>query len=187
MGKRTRNATNAVAGSAQPSSTPVAVPAPARRGRATGTTGAINAIGALGGVHAGGGMAAASDASRHLPTLAAFGMLPSASRHVVGVTAYLADAAAHGGFAPASPHTRASRGRTSVRARFGELRTALAEGWEIVQPIFARPLWCATDDSATAFNFVLRRERATRLVTVPEGRTVQRFIRDRQLIVDYRR
>lgn len=77
--------------------------------------------------------------------------------------------------------------RPSVRARFGELREALAEGFEIVQPIFARPLWSVSDDSTTAFNFVLRRERTTRLVTVPEGRTVQRFIRERQLLVDYRR
>jgi hypothetical protein len=77
--------------------------------------------------------------------------------------------------------------RLSVRQCFGELRTALSEGWEIVQPIFARPLWSAADNSTTAFNFVLRREQATRLVTVPEGRTVQRFIRDRELTVDYRR
>jgi hypothetical protein len=74
-----------------------------------------------------------------------------------------------------------------VRQRFGELRVALAEGWEIVQPIFARPLWSVADDSITAFNFVLRREGATRLLTVPEGRTVQRFVRDHQLVVDYRR
>jgi hypothetical protein len=77
--------------------------------------------------------------------------------------------------------------RMSVRECFGELRTALNEGWEIVQPIFARPLWSAADNSATAFSFVLRRDQATRLVTVPEGRTVQRFIRDRDLTVDYRR
>jgi hypothetical protein len=77
--------------------------------------------------------------------------------------------------------------RLSVRQCFGELRTALSEGWEIVQPIFARPLWSAADNSTTAFNFVLRREQATRLVTVPDGRTVQRFIRDRDLTVDYRR
>lgn len=82
--------------------------------------------------------------------------------------------------------TLASRHPT-VRARFGELREALAEGFEIVQPIFARPLWTTPDDSATAFNFVLTRERTTRLVIVPEGRTVERFIRDRQLMVDYRR
>ena len=77
--------------------------------------------------------------------------------------------------------------RMSVRQCLGELRTALSEGWEIVQPIFARPLWSAADNSTTAFSFVLRREQATRLVTVPEGRTVQRFIRDRELTVDYRR
>jgi hypothetical protein len=77
--------------------------------------------------------------------------------------------------------------RLSVRQSFGELRAALSEGWEIVQPIFARPLWSATDNSTTAFNFVLRREQATRLLTVPEGRTVQRFIRDHDLTVDYRR
>jgi hypothetical protein len=76
--------------------------------------------------------------------------------------------------------------RKGVRQRFTELRTALSDGWEIVQPIFARPLWSAPDDSLTAFNFVLRRDDDTRLVTVPEGRTVARFIRDRQLIVDYR-
>ncbi len=81
----------------------------------------------------------------------------------------------------------ASRPRTPVRERLGELRTALAEGWEIVQPIFARPLWSVADDSTTAFNFVLRREQSTRLVTVPDGRTVERFIRDRHLNVDYGR
>jgi hypothetical protein len=87
--------------------------------------------------------------------------------------------------APAAEKT--ARPGSGVRQRFTELRTALADGWEIVQPIFARPLWSVPDDSTTAFNFVLRRETDTRLVTVPEGRTVERFIRDRQLTVDYRR
>lgn len=85
----------------------------------------------------------------------------------------------------ATPKRAAKSG--GVRQRFGELRAALADGWEIVQPIFARPLWSVSDDSTTAFNFVLRRERTTRLLTVPEGRTVERFIRDQQLMVDYRR
>lgn len=95
--------------------------------------------------------------------------------------------------APATPpnhpalHAAHAAPRLSVRARLGELREALADGFEIVQPIFARPLWSVSDDSTTAFNFVLRRELTTRLVTVPEGRTVQRFIRERQLLVDYRR
>lgn len=81
---------------------------------------------------------------------------------------------------------RAGRPGTG-RQQLSELRAALADGWEIVQPIFARPLWSATDDSTTAFNFVLRRDRTTRLLIVPEGRTVERLIRDRQLMVDYRR
>lgn len=77
--------------------------------------------------------------------------------------------------------------RPSARQRVNELRTALDEGWEIVQPIFARPLWSVADDTSTAFSFVLRRQHDTRLVTVPEGRLVQRFIRDHQLTVDDRR
>ncbi len=94
---------------------------------------------------------------------------------------------AHNDAAHVSTSSQNSESRLSVRQCFGELRTALNEGWEIVQPIFARPLWSTADNSATAFNFVLRREQATRLVTVPEGRTVQRFIRDHALTVDYRR
>ncbi|MGZ3666502.1 MAG: hypothetical protein ACXVDA_18700 [Ktedonobacterales bacterium] len=88
---------------------------------------------------------------------------------------------------PSAPSKRGAKSGGSVRQKFGELRAALADGWEIVQPIFARPLWSVSDDSATAFNFVLRRERTTRLLTVPEGRTVERFIREQQLMVDYRR
>ncbi len=88
---------------------------------------------------------------------------------------------------PAASHPSHPGRRNGVRQRFGELRAALAEGWEIVQPIFARPLWSVSDDSTTAFNFVLRREQTTRLLTVPSGRTVQRFIQERNLAVDYRR
>lgn len=81
----------------------------------------------------------------------------------------------------------ADQAASTVARHLSELRTALADGWEIVQPIFARPLWSAPDDSATAFNFVLRRSQGTRLITVPGGRTVERFIRDRHLTVDYAR
>lgn len=90
------------------------------------------------------------------------------------------------GSSAAHPGEKHGKPAVGVRQKFGELREALADGWEIVQPIFARPLWSVSDDSITAFNFVLRRDCTTRLVTVPAGRTVQRFIRDRQLIVDYR-
>ena len=84
---------------------------------------------------------------------------------------------------PASP----KRPRQSSSRRFGDLRDALADGWEIVQPIFARPLWSAADDSQTAFNFVLHRDQATRLLTVPSNRTVERFIASHSFQVDYRR
>ncbi len=70
--------------------------------------------------------------------------------------------------------------------RFSELREALADGWEIVQPIFARPLWSAADDSRTAYNFVLRRDQATRLLTIPGTLAVERFIEARKLAVDHR-
>jgi hypothetical protein len=115
--------------------------------------------------------------ARALPALTTLSPL------AVPQTAALADDAAHPDAArPSQPRD----GRANLRACVDDLRAALDEGWEIVQPIFARPLWSVADDSATAFNFVLRRERATRLVTVPEGRGVQRFIRDHHLAVDYR-
>ncbi len=80
-----------------------------------------------------------------------------------------------------------TRKPTSARKQFAELRDALAGGWEIVQPVFARPLWSAADDSLTAFSFVLRRDNATRLVTVPGGRLVEKFITAQRLKVDERR
>lgn len=97
-----------------------------------------------------------------------------------------ADAATTAPTIPAMP-AAPKRPRKSGSKRFGDLRAALAEGWEIVQPIFARPLWSAADDSQTAFNFVLRRDQATRLLTVPGNRTVERFITAHDLKVDYRR
>jgi hypothetical protein len=77
--------------------------------------------------------------------------------------------------------------QATVRRKFGELRAAIAEGFEIMEPIYARPLWSAPDNSRIAYSFVLQRESMTRLITVPGGRTVQQFIRERDLQVDYRR
>ena len=73
---------------------------------------------------------------------------------------------------------------TIATIRLAELRAALADGWEIVQPIFARPLWSSVNDSRTAFNFVLQRERHVRLITVPHDRAVERFILEQHLTVD---
>lgn len=69
--------------------------------------------------------------------------------------------------------------RGGVRQHLHLLRAALAEGWELVQPIFARPQWSALDDRETALHFVLQREHTTQLLTVPETRAVQRFVRTR--------
>lgn len=87
---------------------------------------------------------------------------------------------------PPAPRPPA-RKPSSARKQFTELRDALAGGWEIVQPVFARPLWSSADDSLTAFSFVLRRDAATRLITVPGSRLVEKFIAARQLKVDERR
>lgn len=89
--------------------------------------------------------------------------------------------------APRTDAPAAPRRPNGARKQFTELRDALAGGWEIVQPVFARPLWSSADDSLTAFSFVLRRDAATRLVTVPGGRLVEKFITSRQLKVDERR
>src|SRR5262245_47492803 len=43
--------------------------------------------------------------------------------------------------ASAQPVTRASRPTSGPHRGLGDLRAALNDGWEIVQPIFARPLW----------------------------------------------
>ena len=98
-----------------------------------------------------------------------------------------ANAATDSGATHATPATPKRPRKMMSSRRFGDLRAALAEGWEIVQPIFARPLWSAADDSQTAFNFVLRRDQATRLLTIPHSRTVERFITTHSLTVDYRR
>lgn len=84
---------------------------------------------------------------------------------------------------PAAP----KRARPSGARALSELREALAEGWEIVQPIFARPLWSVADDSRTAYNFVLCRDQATRLLTAPGTLAIERFIETHRLKVDHRR
>jgi hypothetical protein len=64
-----------------------------------------------------------------------------------------------------------------ARQPLRELRSALAEGWELVQPIFVRPQWSALDDGHMSLHCVLQRDHATRLVTLPETPATLRFIR----------
>jgi len=75
--------------------------------------------------------------------------------------------------------------RDNPPARFSELRGALAEGWEIVPPIFVRPLWSARSGVDRGFHFVLHRGCDTRLVIVPRFSQVERFVQDHHLAVDY--
>jgi hypothetical protein len=88
---------------------------------------------------------------------------------------------------PASILELPTRAHLGVRRKLGELRAAIAEGFEIKEPIYARPLWSSPDNSRIAYSFVLQREQVTRLITVPDGRTVQQFIHKRTLKVDYLR
>ena len=85
---------------------------------------------------------------------------------------------------PVSAGQRAPKNRT--QQYLIELRDAMSDGWQIVQPIFVRPLWSSLDDHETAFHFVLQRERATKLVTVPQSNAVARFIREQSLAINQR-
>ncbi len=75
---------------------------------------------------------------------------------------------------PCGPQTTA--GTRPPRRPLRELRAALADGWELVQPIFVRPQWAALDDRQMALHFVLQRDHATRLVSLPATRALRRFI-----------
>jgi hypothetical protein len=85
---------------------------------------------------------------------------------------------------PASILELPARTQPGVRKKYSELRAAIAEGFEIQEPIYARPLWSSPDDSHIAYSFVLQREQITRLITVPDSRTIQQFIRKRKLHID---
>jgi|GEM_PF-2019855 len=76
--------------------------------------------------------------------------------------------------------------KNTTRHYLLELRTALEDGWQIVQPVFARPLWSSINDEQQAFHFVLQREKATRLMTVPEGRSIIRLIKEQSWSIDKR-
>ncbi|MGO8948161.1 MAG: hypothetical protein ACLQUY_10955 [Ktedonobacterales bacterium] len=88
---------------------------------------------------------------------------------------------------PASILEPPVRTQLSVRQRLGELRATMAEGFLIQEPIYARPLWSSPDNSRLAYSFILQHDQVIRLITVPDGRSVQQFIRKHDLQIDYRR
>lgn len=67
--------------------------------------------------------------------------------------------------------------KPKARRPLRELRALLADGWDLVQPIFVRPQW--SNEQQMALHFVLQRDRATQLLTLPETRALLRFVRQR--------
>ncbi|HLF29157.1 MAG TPA: hypothetical protein VJG32_22745 [Anaerolineae bacterium] len=69
----------------------------------------------------------------------------------------------------------------SLDASYRLLRAALDTGWRIEEPIYLRPRW--SDSGPRVYHFILRRPRYTtqRLLSVPEGPEVERFVRDEGL------
>jgi hypothetical protein len=71
----------------------------------------------------------------------------------------------------------------AVDPRYRMLRAALDVGWRIEEPVYLRPRWSA--NGPRVYHFILRRptESGQRLLTVPEGSEVERFVRDEGLRV----
>ena len=74
---------------------------------------------------------------------------------------------------------------SDVEPRYLLLRSALEAGWSIEEPVYLRPRW--SEDGPRVYHFILRLEAEgdPRLLTVPEGPEVERFVLDEglQLIV----
>ncbi len=70
-----------------------------------------------------------------------------------------------------------------VGAQFRLLISALDLGWRVEEPVYLRPRWA--EDSSRVYHFILKRSPASppKLVTVPEGPEVQRFVHDQGLRV----
>jgi hypothetical protein len=62
------------------------------------------------------------------------------------------------------------------------LLAALDTGWQVEEPVYLRPRWSG---GARVYHFILRLPPLTqpRLITVPEGPEVDRFVHDRDLQV----
>jgi len=70
--------------------------------------------------------------------------------------------------------------------RYRQLLAALDTGWQIEEPIYLRPRW--SENRTREYHFILRRPHSTapRLLTVPEGAEVDRFVIDQKLKVTRR-
>jgi hypothetical protein len=72
---------------------------------------------------------------------------------------------------------------SAVDAQFRQVIAAIDLGWHVEEPVYLRPRW--TGDSRRVYHFILKRAPVStpRLITVPEGPAVERFVRDEYLRV----
>ena len=73
-----------------------------------------------------------------------------------------------------------------VEPRYRLLLAALDMGWRIEEPVYLRPRW--GDEGQRAYYFILRRADSgeQKLLSVPEGQEVKRFVHDQRLSVSMR-
>ena len=71
----------------------------------------------------------------------------------------------------------------ALEPQYRLLRSALDSGWRIEEPVYLRPRW--SGGHSRAYHFILRHMIVTapRLLTVPEGVDVERFVADAGLSV----
>ena len=74
-----------------------------------------------------------------------------------------------------------------VEPRYRLLLAALDMGWRIEEPVYLRPRW--GDEGQRAYYFILRRADSgeQKLLSVPDGREVKRFVHDQGLSVSMRK
>jgi hypothetical protein len=70
---------------------------------------------------------------------------------------------------------------SQIEPQYRVLLAALDLGWRVEEPVYLRPRW--SDAGPRVYHFILRRSRLAppRLVSVPEGSDVDRFVRDEGL------
>ncbi len=75
---------------------------------------------------------------------------------------------------------------SGVEPRYRLLLAALDMGWRIEEPVYLRPRW--GDEGQRAYYFILRRADSgeQKLLSVPEGQEVKRFVHDQRLSVSMR-
>ena len=75
----------------------------------------------------------------------------------------------------------------SVEPHYHLLLAALDMGWRIEEPVYLRPSW--SDKGQRVYYFILRQADSgeQKLLSVPEGRAVKRFVYDQVLSVVMRK